>query len=108
MNQVAAHILTTISSKENASKIMFYIYIKGELKFLMSKNFSLLKKLNKEVERQIRTRLRPFYEFLEYVGVPTDVFTSKWFLTLFTGVFTGIELNRVWLLFFLWGFKVMV
>ena len=73
-----------LPSLDSSSRLMRYIYVNANFKVLCSSDFSLLKSMNEDVSRQVKRKLPDFHELLEDIGISTDVFTTKWFLTLFT------------------------
>jgi hypothetical protein len=96
MSYICALVLNVIDSEEEAFACMITLMEKYNLIQLFTPQFPLLKKITYVFEYIMKRRHVKLWKHLEDMHISSDLYVTKWFLTMFCLNFPEAFATRVW------------
>jgi len=108
LNSIAAVFLAHNITDSEAYWILKYIFKKKHFDDAMLDNFAKVQLLTYQLEIYMRNYLPEIIDHLGENGINVSYFATQWFITMFSYDFELSHLTKVWNLFFIKGWKMII
>lgn len=103
MSHICAHVLSVMESEEDAFLLLAMLMQKFDMKDLFTPGFAKLNALTYTFDELFRKRDRQLWQHLSNLGVSSNFYLPKWYLSMFCMQFPPVFILRLWDVFLLYG-----
>ena len=108
MNMVVACCLKLTSTPEEAYMLCILIFKELRYSRMLDNGLAGIERLTKHIDKRVRAKIPRLWNALDRNDLDASLITTKWLVTLFSQSLSRITIAKLWMLFFVRGWKLMV